>query len=244
MTLTLGLDTATAVASVAVGDDHGLIASMTLGRRRHAAALVPVLTQVLRHAGGTLRDVERIVLADGPGSFTGLRIGVATVQGIVRVHDSIRVWTAPALLAVARAAARGANEAERVAALFDALRGEVFGAVYRFVPGGLEALVEPVLGPVERLVERVAMSPAIAVGDGALRYADVVRRWTGRDPIGSDQLPATAGALLDLPDLAGGARPMPDPEAFDPDYGRPAEAQARWERQHGRPLPDAPGRSL
>ena len=85
-------------------------------------------------------------------------------------------------------------------------------------------------------------APALAVGDGAVAYADLVRSWTGREPVGPPVGAPSAAALLDLRGRPGVATPIPDVAAFEPTYGRKAEAQVKWEREHGRPLPDPPGR--
>jgi len=239
VSLTLAIDTATDVASVAVGRDRALLAEITLAGRRHGAALLPTLTEAARLAGGSLADVGRVVLADGPGSFTGLRIGAATVQGLVRAQPGLAVAAAPSLLAAAWAASRW--HAGPVAALYDALRGDVFGAVYAFGDRGIETIVPPTLLTVARLRALTPTRPMVAVGDGAVRYADDVRDWTGRAPIGPPQGSPRAAALLAVDGLAGGTRPVPDILAYEPDYGRPAEAQAKWERSHGRPLPDSGG---
>lgn len=238
MTVWLALETATDLASIAVGDPGGTVAELTIGRRRHAAATVPAIEQVLHAAGATLADVERVVLADGPGSFTGLRIGVATVQGLARERAGLVIETAPSLRAAAWVAGRVARGP--VAALYDALRGEVYGAVYRFEDRRVRELLPPTRGTVETLARRVP-EVVLAVGDGAARYAEAVERWTGRPPLAPPVGAPRASALLALAPLAGGTVRVEDITRFEPAYGRPAEAQVRWEREHGRSLPDSTG---
>jgi tRNA threonylcarbamoyladenosine biosynthesis protein TsaB len=237
--VTVALDTATDIASIAVGSPSGLLAQVVVTGRRHAAATVPAVGDALRLAGVRLDDVAHIVVADGPGSFTGLRIGVATVQGIVRARPRIRVSTAPSLLAAAWVAGRFLLGP--IAALYDALRGEVYGAVYGFDGDGVQVLLPPTLGTVEALAEQSERRPTVAVGDGAVRHAETVRAWTGREPIAPPAGASRAAAFLALEAAEGALRPVPDIMEFDPDYGRPAEAQVRWERAHGRRLPDSPG---
>jgi len=79
--------------------------------------------------------------------------------------------------------------------------------------------------------------PVLAVGDGAVRYADAVTRWTERAPVALDALPPLAASLLDLFDYDGARRAIGDASVAEPVYGRPAEAQIKWESRHGRPLP-------
>jgi tRNA threonylcarbamoyladenosine biosynthesis protein TsaB len=234
----LALDTATPLGSVAVGDHGGARAEATVGDRRHAAATLPAIEQVLRLAGVRLADLDGIVLADGPGSFTGLRIGFATAKGLLREHPGLTLRVVPSLMGLAWHVA--AFSGGPVAALYDALRGEVFAAVYAVGHGGIETLLAPRLTTPEALVQR-APPVALAVGDGAAAHAALMRQWTGRPPVGPPQGAPRAGALLELLGVTGATTVVDDPSALEPTYGRLAEAQARWERTHGRPLPHSPG---
>jgi tRNA threonylcarbamoyl adenosine modification protein YeaZ len=236
VTLTVAIDTATEVATVAVGKNDAVLVEIAIGARRHAAALLPGIEEALRLARGEMEDVSRVLLADGPGSFTGLRIGAATMQGLWRGRPEVTVRGAPSLLA----AAWGARHltAGPVAALYDALRGEVFAAVYRFEQGEIQTLVAPTLTTVLRLAAS-GVRAGIAVGDGAAAHPVAVRDWTGADPAPPPLGGPRASALLALDLVNGALTTIDDPATFEPEYGRPAEAQARWERAHGRPLPDS-----
>ena len=233
MKLRVAIDTATPFGTVAAGTSQGPLAEVSIGHRRHAAAALPAVEEVLRLAGAQLADVDEIVLADGPGSFTGLRIGFATVKGLLHEHPGISLRLAPSLLALAWGAKGFA--AGPIAALYDALRGDVFAAVYRFADGRLDTLVAPVLIAPAELV-RTGPRPAIAIGYGAVAHAARMLEWTGRPPVGPPAAVPRASALLELPDLPGAAPLVEHPESVEPNYGRLAEAQARWERAHGRPL--------
>lgn len=241
MSLYLALDTATSIASVAVGDETGATAEVRLGRRRHSAATVPAIEEVLELAGLWFEDLTGIVLADGPGSFTGLRIGFATAFGILEQYPGLVLKTAPSLLGTAWRALPLAPGP--VAAVFDALRGEVFAAVYAASEGRVETLVAPHLVRPATLLS-LPLKPALAVGDGAVAHAALMREWTGRPPLGPPAWAPAASALLELLGVEGATRPVEDPATAEPCYGRPAEAQARWEQTHGRPLPDPPGRPV
>jgi tRNA threonylcarbamoyladenosine biosynthesis protein TsaB len=240
VTLTVALDTATDVASIAVGRGRQLMVEVSLPGRRHAAALLPGVVGALQMTGASLGDVTRVLCSDGPGSFTGLRIGFATVQGIVRGNEAVTVGTLPSLLASAWAAASWAG-ARRVAAVYDALRGEVFGAVYEIGAEGVAEVVAPSLLPLDELVRRTPAPPDIVVGDAGILAGDLAARWTGRPAASGALVGPRAAALLALDGVPGGIREVPDVFAFEPDYGRPAEAQTRWERSHGRAMPDSGG---
>ncbi len=128
-----------------------------------------------------------------------------------------------------------------VAACFDALRGQVYGAEYVIHPDRVDTLVAPAVCTVEELAGAAPAVPRLVVGDGAVRYAEAVVRWCGASPVPLEALPPAASLLLALFQRIGAGRPIPDLATAEPVYGRPAEAQARWEARHGRPLPDPSG---
>lgn len=221
----LAIDTATDVASVALGGAERVRAAQSVrGARRQAAQIVATVRDVLDIAAARLDELAGIVVGDGPGSFTGLRIGWAAAKGLAQDRE-LPVHAVPSLMAAAHAAARG--EVGPVAACFDALRGQVFGAVYAFPPGRVETLVAPALFTPEELERATPVRPIAVVADRAVAGTDIVRL---------DTLPPIAASLLVLRELDGAVRLAVDP-ATEPAYGRPAEAQAKWEAGHGRPLP-------
>ena len=81
--------------------------------------------------------------------------------------------------------------------------------------------------------------PHVAVTDGVERYRSEIETWIGKPPIPLSAVTPVAASLCRLADLDEGARRLLDHLA-EPVYGRPAEAQAKWEARHGRPLPNPP----
>ena len=240
--LWLALDTATDIASVAVGRAPEVAAGAHVtGARRHAAEMLRLVDFALRKAGAVVADLDGIVLGDGPGSFTGLRIGWSAAKGLAQVSglDLVRI---PSLLAWAAAAAEQLGSAP-IAACFDALRGQVYGAVYRIHDERVETLLEPTLGTIPELARALPEKPVLVVGDGAVRYANASLDWSGSAPVGLESLAPSAPFLLALLGREGAGQLVDDPLTAEPVYGRPAEAQARWEAAHGRPLPNTSGRA-
>lgn len=227
----LALDTATDVASVAIRVADHTVARSVRGARQHAAQIVPLVHEVLTEAKVSLEQIAGIIVGDGPGSFTGLRIGWAAAKGLLQECQRPLI-AIPSLLGAAHAAG-----VDTVAACYDALRGQVFGAMYAFAADRVEILVAPGLFTISELATRAPQPPVLAVGDGAQRYRDEVCGWTGRMPVGLDALPPIAGSLLALVSYDGARRGLGDPSVAEPVYGRPAEAQVKWETRHGRPLP-------
>jgi len=232
----LAIDTATDIASVAISKPGRYPAARRIqGARQHAAQLLTLIQQVLADAGATLRDLTEIVVGDGPGSFTGLRIGWAAAKGLAHERE-LPLVAIPSILGAAHGASEFERESRAIAACFDALRGQVFGAVYVFHPDRVETVVAPALFTLAELTRATSVRPALVVGDGAERYPAEVEAWTGKPPVPLDALPPIAGRLLRLADDKGARRPLDDALA-EPVYGRPAEAQVKWETSHGRPLP-------
>jgi tRNA threonylcarbamoyladenosine biosynthesis protein TsaB len=228
----LAIDTATDVASAAVSNGDRIVTRSIRGARRHAAQLLPLVQEVLALANVSVKDLGRIIVGDGPGSFTGLRIGWAAAKGLAHERQ-LPLIAIPSLLGAAHAAG-----VDVVAACYDALRGQVFGAVYAFKDETVEALVRPGLFTIAQLAEITPGEPVLAVGDGAERYRDEVHAWIGRAPLGLEALPPIGGSLLALFEYDE-ARSAVDRTLAEPTYGRPAEAQVKWESRHGRALPNS-----
>jgi tRNA threonylcarbamoyladenosine biosynthesis protein TsaB len=235
----LAIDTSTEFASVAIGAS-GAVTDWIVrcGAREHAAQLVPMIHEVLARTGVQLADIAEIVVGDGPGSFTGLRIGWAAAKGLAH-ERGIPLVAIPSLLGVAHAASGVEKSAGPIAACSDALRGQVFGAVYAFHPHRVETLVGPALFTLAELARVTPVRPVLAVGDGAERYRTDVETWTGKPPMALADVSGIARSLLLLADDEAARRLLDDARA-EPIYGRPAEAQAKWEARHGRPLPNSP----
>jgi len=217
----LAIDTATDRASVALGLPGSVLAEEELtGARGHASQLLPAILETLRRAGARLPEIEAIVLADGPGSFTGLRVGAAVAKALVE-SQPMALWSTPSLLS--SAAALG-HDGRLVLAIGDALRGEVFAAAYRVASSRVDTVLAPSVHRPDDL-NTSGLVPEVITGPAADRMGGVPA-WP------------SAATLLRLIGLSGGVRRISDPRRWEPDYGRPAEAQVQWERTHGRPLPN------
>ena len=235
----LGIDTATEIASVAAGRPPATQSGAHVqGARRHAAELIRLVDFTLSRLSIRPADLEGLVVGDGPGSFTGLRIGWAAAKGLAQ-EAGLELRAIPSLMAAAAGAALKIG-AEPVAACFDALRGQVYGALYAFHPDRVETLVAPAVLTLAELTRVASVRPRMVVGDGAVRYAEEVTRWVGTAPVPLAALPPGATLLLALLGREGAGRTIEDLATAEPVYGRPAEAQAKWEARHGRPLPDSP----
>jgi tRNA threonylcarbamoyladenosine biosynthesis protein TsaB len=153
---TLGLDTATGTCAVAVRHPDGRVAELALDGPRHAQSALRAVHGVLDLAGLAPRDLTRIVVGVGPGSFTGLRVGIASALGLGRAVGAPVVGRSSLDALAAGAAPLRAD----VTAMIDARRGELF--VRR--PDGARECARP--GELR--------GPGVAIGDGAVRYRDLL----------------------------------------------------------------------
>ncbi len=159
----LALDTSTRTGSLAVVEDGRIIVERGGdGSRTQTERLPNDIVDMLRSIGRTTTDVDLFAVASGPGSFTGLRTGIATIQGLAFVHNK-RVAPISVLRALAEAAVSGLAIGARVGAWMDAHRREVFSGLYE------------VLLPAEHGIALLGEIEAPMVGTAA----DTLERWSG-----------------------------------------------------------------
>jgi tRNA threonylcarbamoyladenosine biosynthesis protein TsaB len=170
--IVLGFDTATPATTVGLIDDAGNVCERRHDpgegeRPGHVAQLLVLAHELLGEAGLAFADVERIAVGLGPGSFTGLRIGVSTARALAQGAAAELVGVST-LEALALAAQPQASADTGVLAVVDARRGEVFAAGWR----GGERLLGPVALKPAALADllREGQRPWLGVGDGALRF--------------------------------------------------------------------------
>jgi tRNA threonylcarbamoyladenosine biosynthesis protein TsaB len=221
----VGFDTATAdTAACAWRDGEALHESLLGlspgGRPRHAGSLLAEVERAADAAGGW-GAVDRLAVGLGPGSFTGLRIGIATARGLA-AGLGLAAYGICTLDAIGLGMAEAGIGGERLAVL-DGYRGEVFAALYS--TGG-ERLWKPLVCRPEELSERVAglAAPPPAAGSGAVRFRDELAR-RGVD-IADDADPVHRIAARHICALAAAAA-AGDPGSLDPIYLRPPDAE-RW----------------
>lgn len=248
--LTLAFDTATPWGRFALADASGVIAYQPHNvSGSFADALLPVVGEMLAAAGRSLSEVSTIGVTCGPGSFTGVRIGVATAKGLA-YGLAARLVAVPTLAAMGAALLADHPEQEVAIPALDARRGEIFAAIYRRRGCWVETLVAPeALAPEawwETIKQNVADVDAPAyggdgvpllVGQGSdlrpellARGVPVQRAWSSAHPATARALAAAlvASAMSDLaPDhLAPDLAPV-DPFTLVPTYLRASDAEVK-----------------
>jgi tRNA threonylcarbamoyladenosine biosynthesis protein TsaB len=175
----LALETATDVCSVALVADDQVVAALTLRRpRAHAENLVPMIEDALRYAGLKAQALDAIAVSMGPGSYTGLCIGVSTAKGLAMAVDAELIGV-PSLEALAAGALPMAGPGDIICALFNSRRDEVYAAAFqREAEAGLQALDGPealLLDEVPGWLEHLKGETSWLVGEGVVRVQPVLQ---------------------------------------------------------------------
>jgi tRNA threonylcarbamoyladenosine biosynthesis protein TsaB len=166
--IVLGIESATARAGVALGTPDGVIASAQVTRGpRHAEVLLPAIDFVCGQAGIAVGDVDVIAVDMGPGLFTGLRVGIATANGLAQALDKPMVGVC-SLDVIAHSVRLAATE---LMSVIDARRGEVYAARYEVAGGVLKRVREPAVMPPDVLLAQ--LGDGLLVGDTLLDHGAV-----------------------------------------------------------------------
>jgi tRNA threonylcarbamoyl adenosine modification protein YeaZ len=164
----LAADTATSINTVAVCDGPRILAETVVEcGRAHSERLIITVDWVLAEAGLTLEDLDALAISAGPGSFTGVRVGVATWKGLA-FGKNLPLVAVPTLDAMTRLSR---FQDALVCPLLDARMHEVYGAVYRFANGRREKLTEDLVCDIDAMLNRIEAT-AVFLGDGASMYRD------------------------------------------------------------------------
>ena len=164
----LAIDSSSKTASTALVRGGALIAeSFQNTGLTHSQTLVPMIEDMLKNTGVSPGDISRVIVTNGPGSFTGLRIGVAAALGWAEARG-IPCEGVSTLEAAARA---GAQQERLICAVMDARRSEVYNALFMPSDGGITRLCEDRAMPLERLERELDGREVFLVGDGAAMCA-------------------------------------------------------------------------
>lgn len=174
----LGLDSSGLVASVAVVEDDTLIAEYTMNyKKTHSQTLLPMLDEIKKAVELELDSIDAIAVAQGPGSFTGLRIGSATAKGLGLALDKPLVGVSTLEALAYNLFATG--EDWLICPIMDARRKQVYTAAYAFDKEQcLETVRKQDALPMEQWMEELNLigRPVIFLGDGVPVYKEVIEQ--------------------------------------------------------------------
>ncbi|MEK4626954.1 MAG: tRNA (adenosine(37)-N6)-threonylcarbamoyltransferase complex dimerization subunit type 1 TsaB [Solibacillus sp.] len=222
----LGIETANAPLSVAIVRDGKVIAEVVQNiKLTHSVGAMPAVEEVVKKAGIAATQIDAVAVSEGPGSYTGVRIGVTLAKTLAWSLQKplVGVSSLKALAANARMASG------LICALFDARRQNVYAGVYE--GGSLNTIVEDYHDHIDGLLEKLKAFnlPILFVGTDVTMYFEKIKEILGDNAI-------RAPFTLDLPRASeliaiAQERNLPAVEAvhtFVPQYRRIAEAEANW----------------
>ena len=221
----LAIDTSTDCGGIAILEEESVLAALTLNlRKTHSQRLMRDVDFLLGECGLKARDFDAIAVACGPGSFTGVRIGMACAKGLAFANNT-------PIVGVSTLEALALHSAERgilLCPVLDARRSEIFGAAYRLSEeaGKLNEVLAGRAEPLEKFLNQIT-EPALFSGDGAIKFADAIKARLGanvRFAMPGRNLPsAVTVALLGREKLARGE--IGDLESLIPIYLREHDAR-------------------
>ena len=238
----LGIDTATTTASVALIDDNQPVIekfhnknsevseNLTIGPKgNHAEIILPLIRAVLEQAKSSLAELDGIAVSIGPGSFTGLRIALATVKGIA-YELGIPVLGISTLHAQA---CRVCDADKLICAMLDARKREVYAALFRRVDGILQRLSDDGVMPVTNAIEMIQSTRqnnlCSVIGDGAQAYEKwLIQSLGGRlSIVAESECSTVARRVAELAQTRFGVAAGDDLGALVPVYLRSPEAEKK-----------------
>ena len=227
----LGIDTSSMAASVAVIEDNKLICEYTINTKKtHSQKLMPMIENMLGLSDLKVREIDAIAVCEGPGSFTGLRIGMATAKAIAHVND-IPVIGVNSLEALAA----NMNLCDKkICSILDAQRNQVYTGRYQYEGTKLVEIKEIGIQQIDELLEELAQSGEqwILVGEAVYKYEDKIRE------ISNIEIPAASNNVTKAGSLCSVAKVKFDEgkDIFDcytvnPLYIRKSQAEEQYEEK-------------
>ncbi len=225
--LTLAIDTATEVGCVCLySSDEGLIGEVRLGtQRRHSEKLLETVDFLLSSASISIEDLDFFTISIGPGSFTGLRVGLSTVKGLSFASGKpvVAVSTLEAF------AFMMLPTDKLICPLLDARKKEVYGAVFKQENNRLIKIVSESVAPAEEILSAIK-GETVFFGSGALLYRDVIINYLGKKAFfRPEPLNHPMGSMVALCGLQKAEKgEFSDPERVVPLYLRKSEAEIKY----------------
>lgn len=224
--LRLAFDTSSPVGHVAVARGADVLARARMDRQgQHASRMISTVDQVLEDAGVEVSELTGIVVGEGPGSFTGVRVAAATAKGLARALD-VPLWAISSLAAGAVGDLGASGPGVRYI-LFDARADRVYAACYGVGSLGVETLLPPHASELRTVLAGDVPAGAVFAGSGAERHRSAIEGAGFRlltAPVGDP----SADALIYLLSLHPETPPVPSVGMWEPRYVKASNAEREW----------------
>lgn len=229
----LGIETSTLVSSVALVTEDTLLAEITLQTKKtHSELLMPHIDKILRMAGINKADLKGIAVSIGPGSFTGLRIGLATAKALAYAMK-IPIVGVPTLEALAYGCpVPGAI----LAPMLDAQKGNIYQALFQWQDGKLTEVMPVTVMDIHEALHKLTeyQAPVLVMGEAAVLHREKIEQ------MGKNLVFAAPHVVIQRASSTAGLGQMllkqgihHDIMGLEPVYIRRSEAEVLWERRHG-----------
>ncbi|MDO4902653.1 MAG: tRNA (adenosine(37)-N6)-threonylcarbamoyltransferase complex dimerization subunit type 1 TsaB [Limosilactobacillus sp.] len=226
----LAIDSSNHPLSVALVEDSQLLATTTLNMvRNHSIYLMPEIDRLCKLVSWTPADIDRVVVAKGPGSYTGIRIAVTTAKVLA---DTLKIDLAAvsSLEVIAHNVIPGSDRV--IVPFFDARRGNVFAGAYQWQDGKLtNVIADQHLAITDLLTQLESVKrPVVLVGEMTAKLQDQIDKLPDNVALAPQEysIPSTYHLAL-----AGETREtVEDIDSFVPEYLRITEAEANWQKLH------------
>ena len=229
----LSVDSSTSVATVALLNENGILGEYTLNyKKQHSVLLLPMIDRLLNDNNLNMKDMDGFVVSKGPGSFTGLRIGLATIKGMCFGTNKpfVSVSNLDGL------AYNVINFNGVICPVMDALRGNVYTALYKNINGNLTKLTDYLIISLDELSSLLKEydEPVLFIGDGTIKYKVELKNLKKEvvfPPLHLNYTRASSLGELGLYKLLNGERE--DINNSTPLYLRKSQAEREYERKLG-----------
>ncbi len=231
MTSILTIDTATDNCSVALRYNQQLITRAHQGARQHTARVLPMVDELLLEASLSIADLDVIAVTTGPGSFTGLRIGVSIAQGLAYSCDVPIISLDTLEVMTTRFAARTKSSNNVIVALLDARMGDVTWSSYRVDEGGsLCILQSSTLSPLGQLVDYInsVSEPLDCIGSGCELLQDANHCDLPKTVTLHPEMYPDAASMVDLATARFHSEKYSSASDISPDYFR---TEINWQKR-------------
>lgn len=231
--LGLALETSSALGSVALGRGDDVLEVRELsGPRRHAVEFLPTVAAICDAHAVEPAWIRRIYVSSGPGSFTGLRIGV-TAARMIDFANGADIVGVPTLEVIAQNALGAATPPDRAAVVLDAKRGRVYAACFVRDGGRYAPETEAIEADPSRFLAECAAKPGpcAVLGEGVLYHREAVEA-SGLTILAESLYPPRAEVVYRLGAVRAAEGRFTDRRSLIPTYVRPPEAEEKWEERH------------
>lgn len=226
----LAIESSAVTASVAILKDNQLVAEYTVNHKKtHSQTLLPMIDEIVSMADMDASEIDVIAVSEGPGSFTGLRIGAATGKGIALALDK-KMVSVPTLKAMAY---NLYSDDRIIVPIMDARRQHVYAGAYTFDEGRLLTMRESELISIEDLISSYKLlsdktgKKLVFIGDGVDVAGEKIKEALGDICVlaAPQNKTARAGSVAMLAMSMAKAGEFTDADELKPDYLRPSQAE-------------------